>query len=105
MLAPNNRFQDKVLAFIYFVGFEVGVYFLLSFFLFDPVEKNPNPSETTIVRDWNTFTFFLLLYVTITVTTMLLLTTMLPRPYKPQVMRYFWWSWIGLMVMVGIAFN
>ncbi len=105
MAVKQNSFFDKLLAFIYFIGVEVLIYFCLTWLLFDQEKKNPDVKELTITNNWNIFIYFLLLYATITVTAMLLLSTMLPRPYKPTIMRYFWWSWLGLLVMVVIAFN
>ncbi|PIQ21634.1 MAG: hypothetical protein COW65_07900 [Cytophagales bacterium CG18_big_fil_WC_8_21_14_2_50_42_9] len=95
---------DRLLAFIYFIGFEAVVYAGLSYLLFDQVEKNPN-KETVIVKNWNSFIYFILLYAVMSVGTMLVLSSALPRKNKPQIMRYFWLSWLGLAVMLMLAFN
>jgi len=95
---------DRLLAFIYFIGFEVVVYMVLSYLLFDQVEKNPD-KETVIIKDWNSFIYFVLLYAAIAIGAMLVLASSLPRQNKPQVMRYFWLSWLGLIIMLIVAFN
>jgi len=95
---------DRLLAFIYFIGFEVVVYIVLSYLLFDQVEKNPD-KETVIIKDWNSFIYFVLLYAAVTISSMLVLASSLPRQNKPQVMRYFWLSWLGLVIMLIVAFN
>lgn len=95
---------DRLLALIYFIGFEVVVYMVLSYLLFDQVQKNPD-KETVIIKDWNSFIYFVLLYAAIAIGAMLVLGSALPRKNKPQVMRYFWLSWLGLVVMLMVAFN
>jgi len=95
---------DRLLAFIYFIGFEAGVYAGLSYLLFDQVEKNPD-KETIIIKNWNSFIYFILLYAVVSIGTMLVLSSALPRKNKPQIMRYFWLSWLCLAVMLMLAFN
>ena len=102
---PQQRsIFDQLLAFIYFIGFEAIIYAGLSYLLFDQVERNPN-KETVIVKNWNSFIYFVLLYAAISIGTMLVLSSAMPRPNKPQVMRYFWLSWLGLLIMLVIAFK
>jgi len=105
MKEPSAGFGDRIIAFIYFIGFEVFVYYILSYLLFDQVEKNPDESQTIIVQNWNSFVYFVLLYAAITIGTMLLLSSALPRKHKPSVMRYFWLSWLGLLIMLMLAFS
>jgi len=95
---------DRLLAFIYFIGFEVVVYMVLFYLLFDQLQKNPD-KETVIIKDWNSFIYFVLLYAAIAIGAMLVLGSALPRQNKPRVMRYFWLSWLGLVVMLIVAFN
>ena len=102
---PATGSLDKALAFIYFIGFEVVVYYVLSFLLFDQVPTNPDNQENIIVKNWNSFIYFVLLYAALTISTMLFLSSAFPRKYKPQVMRYFWLSWLGLVVMLVLAFS
>jgi uncharacterized integral membrane protein len=96
---------DKTAAFIYFIAFEVLVYYGLSFLLFDPVPKNTDNQEAIIVQNWNGFIYFFLLYAAIVISTMLVLVSALSRRHKPQVMFFFWLSWLGLGVMLLAAFN
>ncbi|KAA5546515.1 hypothetical protein [Adhaeribacter rhizoryzae] len=105
MTKVTSSLPDKILAFIYFIGFEVLVYYILSYLLFDQVEKNPDESQSIIVQNWNSFVYFVLLYAAIVIGTMLLLTSALPRKNKPRVMRYFWLSWLGLLIMLMLGFN
>ena len=98
-------FLDKVLAFIYFIAFEVLVYYGLSYLLFDPVPRNADNQEAIIVDNWNGFIYFFLLYAAIVIGTMLMLTSALPRQHKPQVMFFFWLSWLGLAVMLLAVFQ
>ena len=100
----QRRILDQLLAFIYFIGFEAVLYASLSCLLFDQVEKNPG-KETVIVKNWNSFIYFVLLYAAITIGSMLVLSSALPRKNKPRVMRYFWLSWLGLLIMLVIAFK
>jgi hypothetical protein len=96
---------DSVLAFIYFIAFEVVVYYGLSYLLFDQVPKNAVNQEAIVVRNWNSLTYFLLLYAAIVIGTMLVLTSTLPRGHKPRIMTFFWLSWLGLVVMLWTAFS
>ena len=105
MVKTNAPFSDKIIALIYFIGFEVGIYYGLSYLLFDQVEKNPTEHETIIVQNWNSFVYFILLYAVIVIGIMLLLTSALSRKLKPRIMTYFWLSWLGLLVMLVLAFN
>ncbi|WP_026462443.1 hypothetical protein [Adhaeribacter aquaticus] len=95
---------NKILAFIYFIGFEVGIYFLLSYLLLNQRAESPSKAPV-IVTNWNAFIYFTLLYLAITISTMLVLTSTLPRLYKPLIMQLFWWSWLGLVIMLLVAFN
>jgi len=101
---PAGGIADKAMALVYFIGFEVLVYYILSYLLFDQVEKNPDEREAIIVKNWNGFTYFILLYAAIVIGLMLVLTSALPRKYKPQVMFWFWLSWLGLLIMLLVAF-
>ena len=103
MKQPTTLF-NRLIAFIYFLGFEVVVYVGLSYLLFDQVEKNPG-QEAEIIKDWNSFIYFVLLYAVVAIGTMLVLSSALPRPHKPMIMRYFWFSWLGLAIMLALAFN
>jgi hypothetical protein len=105
MHKKTNTLSDKLIAFIYFIGLEVLVYYVLSYLLFDQVEKNPNNQEPVVVRNWNSFIYFVLLYAAIAIGLMLLLTSAMPRTYKPQIMLWFWLSWLGLLVMLVAAFT
>jgi hypothetical protein len=98
-------FLDKALAFIYFIAFEVLVYYGLSYLLFDPVPRNADNQEAVIVRNWNGFIYFFLLYAAIVIGSMLVLTSSLSRQHKPQVMFFFWLSWLGLLVMLLAVFH
>jgi hypothetical protein len=96
---------DKTLAFIYFIAFEVVLYYGLSYLLFDPVPRNADNQQAIIVSNWNRFIYFFLLYAVLVIGTMLVLTATLPRPYKPLVLFFFWLSWLGLLGMLLAAFN
>jgi hypothetical protein len=96
---------DQALAIIYFIAFEVLVYYGLSFLLFDQVPKNADNQESIVVRNWNSLTYFLLLYAAIVIGTMLVLTSTLPRGHKPRIMAFFWLSWLGGVVMLWAAFS
>jgi hypothetical protein len=102
---PGAGWLDQALAFIYFIAFEVVVYYGLAYLLFDPVPKNADPQQAVIVQNWNSFIYFFLLYAAIVIGTMLVLTSALPRPYKRQVMTFFWLSWLGLIFMLAAGFH
>jgi hypothetical protein len=96
---------DTALAFIYFIAFEVVVYYGLSYLLFDPVPRNADNQQAIIVRNWNSFVYFFLLYAALVIGTMLVLTSALPRQYQPLVRSFFWLSWLGLVLMLAAAFG
>jgi hypothetical protein len=105
MKEPATSIGDRIIAFVYFIGFEVFLYYALSYLLFDQVEKNPDERQAIIVQNWNGFVYFVLLYAAVTIGTMLLLTSALSRKQKPQVMTYFWLSWLGLAIMLVMTFS
>ena len=102
---PQQRSTfDWLLAFIYFLGLEAIIYAGLTYLLFEQVERNPD-KETVIVKNWNSFIYFVLLYAIIAIGVMLVLSSALPRQNKPLIMGYFWLSWLGLVIMLIVAFN
>lgn len=94
---------DQALAFIYFIAFEVVVYYGLSYLLLDPVPRNPDNRQAIIVSNWNRFVYFFLLYAALVIGTMLVLTSALPRRHQSTVRFLFWLSWLGLAVMLVAA--
>jgi hypothetical protein len=96
---------DQAIAFVYFIAFEMVVYYGLSYLLFDPVPKNADNQQPIIVKNWNHFIYFFLLYAAIVIGMMLALTSALPRRRQRQVKLFFWLSWLGLACMLVAAFN
>jgi hypothetical protein len=96
---------DKALAFIYFIAFEVVIYYGLSYLLFDQVPRHADSQEVVIVQNWNRFIYFFLVYAVLVIGTMLVLSSVLARAYKPLVLFFFWLSWLGLGVMLVAAFH
>ena len=96
---------DQAIAFVYFIAFEVVVYYGLSYLLFDPVAKNADNQQAVIVKNWNSFIYFFLLYAALVIGTMLALTSALPRRYQALIRLFFWLSWLGLGLMLVAAFQ
>lgn len=101
----SRGWLDAVLAFVYFIAFEMVVYYGLSYLLLDPVPKNADNQHAIIVRNWNSFVYFFLLYAILVISTMLVLTSALPRQYQPLVRSFFLLSWLGLAFMLAAAFG
>lgn len=102
---PGSGWLDTASAFIYFIAYEVVVYYGLSYLLLDPVPKNDDNGKAIIVSNWNSLVYFFLLYAVLVIGTMLVLTSVLPRRYQSLARLFFWLSWLGLVPMLVAAFG
>ena len=88
-----------------FVAFETVAYFLLRWLVSGLGEADQFQPENTIVRNWVKTTAFLLLHLLLVVVAVLVLSNMLPRQYRGQIMRWFLLSLLMMFVLLWPLFE
>ena len=114
----NNIFADKppclkklfsfvfenLLQLIYFVAFEVTLYLGLQYLLFDQTFTQ-DTKDPTIVPRWVSVVYFILLYLAVVIGAMLLLSNLVPRKHKKQILRWFWLSLLFMLPFLVLLIN
>ncbi|AYA37883.1 hypothetical protein D3Y59_13025 [Hymenobacter oligotrophus] len=88
-----------------FVAFEAVSYFLISWVVSGLGESNQLQPENTIVRNWVKTTAFLLLHLALMVAALLMLSNMLPRQHRGQIMRWFLLSLVTMFFLLWPLFG
>ena len=89
---------------ISFVAFGVGLYLGLQYFLFgQPFTQDTK--DPTIVPRWVSVVYFILLYLAVVIGAMLLLSNLVPRKHKNQIMRWFWLSLFLMLPLLVLLIN
>jgi RsiW-degrading membrane proteinase PrsW (M82 family) len=88
-----------------FVAFELVAYFLLSWLTSGLGESNQMQPENTIVRNWVKTTAFLLGHLTLVVVALLVLSNLLPRHFRGQIMRWFLLSLVVMFLLLWPLFD
>jgi RsiW-degrading membrane proteinase PrsW (M82 family) len=88
-----------------FIAFETLAYFLLRWLVSGLGEADQFQPENTIVRNWVKTTAFLLLHLLLVVVAVLVLSNMLPRQYRGQIMRWFLLSLLMMFVLLWPLFE
>lgn len=88
-----------------FVLFEVGAYYLLRFATSGLGMSNQMQPENTIVSNWVKTVVFLLLYLALVVTAVLVLSNRLPRRYRGQLMGWFYLSLLTGFLLLWPLFD
>ena len=100
----NNNYSFGVWL-LYFVIFEVVVFFGLNYLLSDMGYDNQYHRENTIVPNWVKAVIFILLYILCLVTALLLVSNFVPSKHRRSLMRWLYLALIGMIVMLVILFN
>lgn len=90
---------------LYFIIFELVVYFGLSYLLSGMGYDDQHQQENTIVPNWVKAVIFVLLYVLCVVSAVLLISNYVPVKHRGQLMRWVYMAFIGMIVMLFILFN
>ncbi len=95
---------ENLLQLIYFVGFEAALFGGLQLLLFDePVTQDTK--DPTIVPRWVSVIYFVLIYVAIIITALLVLSNLVPRKHKNQIMGWFWLALALILPFLIILIN
>ncbi|QNF34212.1 hypothetical protein HUW51_16335 [Adhaeribacter swui] len=87
---------ENLLQLIYFIAFEAALYFGLQYLLFNQ-PFTQDTKDPTIVPRWVNVIYFILLYLGVVIGALLVLSNLVPRKHKNQVLRWFWLS-LALML-------
>ncbi|GAB2944454.1 hypothetical protein GCM10027048_06570 [Hymenobacter coalescens] len=88
-----------------FVAFETVAYYLLRWLTSGLGESNQFQPENTIVSNWVKTTAFLLGHLTLVVIALLLLSNLLPRHFRGQIMRWFLLSLVVMFLLLWPLFD
>ncbi|RDC62032.1 hypothetical protein AHMF7616_00622 [Adhaeribacter pallidiroseus] len=89
---------------IYFAAFELVLYGGLRYLLFDQ-PFTQDTKDPTIVPRWVSVVYFILLYLAVVIGAMLLLSNLVPRKHKNQIMRWFWLSLLLMLPFLVLLVN
>jgi hypothetical protein len=95
---------ENLLQLIYFVAFEASLYVSLQYFLFSQ-PFTQDTKDPTIVPRWVSVVYFILLYLAVVIGAMLLLSNLVPRKHKNQIMRWFWLSLLLMLPFLVLLIN
>ncbi|MCC3160730.1 hypothetical protein LJ737_26070 [Hymenobacter sp. 15J16-1T3B] len=88
-----------------FVAFEILAYYLLRWATSGLGERNQFQAENTIVRNWVKTTAFLLGHLTLVVAAVLILSNLLPRRFRGQIMPWFLMSLLVMFLLLWPLFE
>lgn len=90
---------------IYFIIFELVVYFGLSYLLSGMGYNTQHQEENTIVPNWVKAVAFILLYFLCLLIAIMLVSNFVPAKHRDQLMRWVYLAMLGMIVMLFILFN
>lgn len=90
---------------LYFIIFELVVYFGLSYLLSGMGYNDQYQQENTIVPNWVKAVVFVLLYVLCVLIAVLLVSNFVPAKHRGPLMRWVYLALVGMIVMLFILFN
>ena len=89
---------------VVFLALEVVVYYGLVYWLI-PTDPEVEAQGGAIVRNWNKVMYFILIYMGVLVSALLLASSQVPRQYRRHVMFWFYLSLPTLLVILVLAFS
>ncbi|GAB3842757.1 hypothetical protein [Hymenobacter jeollabukensis] len=94
-----------LLGLVGFAAFETAVYYLLRWATSGLGERNQFQAENTIVRNWVKTTAFLLGHLTLVIIAVLVLSNLLPRRYRSQIIPWFLLSLLVMFLLLWPLFE
>jgi hypothetical protein len=85
---------------LYFVVFELAVFFGLQWLLSGMGMSNQVQPENTIVPNWVKAVTFILLYLLCLLAAVLVVSSTVPGKHRPQLMRWVYLALLGMLVML-----
>ncbi|WP_205503429.1 hypothetical protein [Rufibacter psychrotolerans] len=89
---------------VVFLALEVAVYYGLVTWLV-PTDPEVEERGGSIVRNWNKVMYFILIYMGVLVSALLLASSQVPRAYRRHVLFWFYLSLPTLLVILVLAFS
>jgi hypothetical protein len=104
MSKKNDEAFAIAMGAIAFLALEVLVYYALVTWLI-PTDPEVEAAGGAVVRNWNKVMYFILSYMGILITVLLVASSMVPRQYRRHVLFWFYLSLPTMVVMLFVAFN
>lgn len=95
---------ENLVQLVYFVAFECGLYLGLEYLLFNQLVTQ-DTKDPTIVPRWVSVIYFILIYFAVIIAAMLVLSNLVPRKNKQQVMRWFWLALLLIFPFLVVLIN
>jgi len=89
---------------LYFIGFELVVFFGLQWLLSGMGMSNQVQPENTIVPNWVKAVTFILLYLLCLLTAVMVISSVVPGRHRAQLMRWVYLALLGMLVMLFFLF-
>ncbi|WP_276498481.1 hypothetical protein [Pontibacter litorisediminis] len=89
---------------LYFVVFELIVFFGLQWLLSGMGMSNQVQPENTIVPNWVKAVTFILLYLLCLLIAVMAISSKVPNKHRPQLMRWVYLALLGMLVMLFFLF-
>lgn len=97
--------QGFLIGLLGFLAFETVAYYFLRWATSGLGERNQFQPENTIVRNWVKTTAFLLGHLTLVIAAVLILSNLLPRRYRRQIMPWFLMSLLVMFLLLWPLFD
>lgn len=95
---------NRLYGLLYFILFEIAVFFLLRYLVSDMGMDNQYQADNTIVSNWVKAVTFILLYILCVLIAVVLVGNLVPTKHKGQLMTWVYLSLVGMAVMLVIIF-
>ncbi|AKD02746.1 hypothetical protein POKO110462_00425 [Pontibacter korlensis] len=89
---------------LYFVVFELVVFFGLQWLLSGMGMSNQYQPENTVVPNWVKAVTFILLYLVCLLAAVLIVSSSVPSKHRPQLMRWVYLALLGMIIMLFFLF-
>lgn len=96
--------QSRLYGLLYFIIFEVIVFFGLRYLVSGMGMDNQMQAENTILPNWVKAVTFILLYILCVLIAVVLVSNMVPGKHRGQLMSWVYLSLAGMLVMLALIF-
>jgi hypothetical protein len=96
--------QSRLYGLLYFLIFEVVVFFGLRYLVSGMGMNNQMQAENTILPNWLKAVTFILLYILCVLIAVVLVSNMVPGKHRGQLMSWVYLSLAGMLVMLALIF-
>lgn len=100
----NGRKYSWLVWLVYFIAFELLVFWGLQWLLSDIGISNQYQAENTVVPNWVKAVIFILLYILCLLFVVMLVSNFVPSKHRGQLMRWVYLALFGMVVMLFLLF-